>query len=407
MMRFLVIAGLLGVAAGVGWLAHSWSANTPTTLAGTIRTCRVVCGRLEQNVKARGIVRPAPNALVRVGFPFPKDLARRISRLPVVEGDRVETGALVAQLDDADNQATLNQLEADLQVFQRRLQALKALEPVDVHLAEAFLAERKAQMEHTRRLYDRQAMLTTKSAASAEQYEIAANDLAVAQARFEQAEVSLQQTRVKYRTDIATLEAQIKQARAAIETIQVQIRWSTLRSPFAVPAQVFVVHQRQGELTSGQPTVPVLTLLDPNQLQVHLFVDEVDFGRIKLAQPVTLRAESYPDEIIKGRIIRVLPQPMLQENVVYYLAIVEVEAKQRPFLRAEMTALGHVQVGVKESVLWLPLAAVRSRPDGWYVLRSDAAGRTVEVPVQVGWKGHGRWEILGGLAEGDEVFLEP
>src|SRR5439155_13365095 len=139
----------------------------------------------------------------------------------------------------------------------------------------------------------------------------------------EQGEASLQQIRLKYRTDIATLAAQIQQAQATVQTVEVQIRWSKLNSPLTTPAQVFAVHQRQGELTSGQPTVPVLTLLDPDQLQVHLFVDEADFGRIRLGQEVALRLESYPDMVARGRVLRVLPQPMLQENVVYYLAVVE------------------------------------------------------------------------------------
>jgi multidrug efflux pump subunit AcrA (membrane-fusion protein) len=70
-----------------------------------------------------------------------------------------------------------------------------------------------------------------------------------------------------------------------------------------------------------------------------------------------------------------------------------------------MTALAHIQVGSNEPVLWLPLAAVRSRSDGWYVRRLTASG-PVDTPVQIGDRSEGRVEIRSGLAEGDKVMLD-
>jgi HlyD family secretion protein/macrolide-specific efflux system membrane fusion protein len=403
--RSLILLAALLTAGLAGWLLRGMLSPAPATDREGANVCRVVRGRFDQQVKARGIVKPAPSALVRVGFPFPKDLARWIKHLVLVEGDQVAPAAELAQLDHDDLKANLAQLTAELGVFERRLAALKSLEPVEVRLAEAGVAERKAQLEQAQRVYARAAKLV-RTATSAQELETAAHDQAVGQARLEQAEAGLQQTTARFRNDIAILEAQIQQAKAAIQTVEVQIGWCTLRSPLTVPAQVFAVHQRQGELTSGQPTVPVLTLLDPNQLQVHLFVDEVDLGRIQVGHPVMCRLEAHPDQPVKGRIVRILPQPILQENVVYYLTVVEVEADQRSLLRAEMTVIASVQAGSKESVLWLPVGAVRSRPEGWYVVRS-ASGGPVEVPVRIGWKDQGRVEILAGLAEGEEVLLQP
>ncbi len=105
---------------------------------------------------------------------------------------------------------------------------------------------------------------------------------------------------------------------------------------------VFAVHQRTGELTSNPPNAPVLTLLDPRQLQVHLYVDEADFGKARLDQEVKLRVEAHAGETVQGKIVRLLPQPILQENVVYYLAVVEVDEAKRSLLRSEMTTLAHI-----------------------------------------------------------------
>jgi HlyD family secretion protein len=323
-----------------------------------------------------------------------------------VEGDVVAPGAELAQLDHDDLRASQVEQTAALHAAEQRLDAIKILEPIEIRRAEAEVAERKAEREQAERNLERLKVLRDRDLVSTHQGEIAATDRALAVARADRAVVNLEQVRASLRTQISTLGAQVEEARAGLRAIEVQVRWSTLRSPLTTPAQVYAVHQRQGEVTTGQPNAPVLTLLDLGQLQVHLFVDEADFGGIKAGQPATLRVESYRDQILKGTIVRVLPQPITQENVVYYLAVVEVDADQRTLLRPEMTALAYVQAGVREDVLWLPIPAVRSKASGWYVQRAGTHG-PVETAIQIGLRDHERVEIREGLAEGDEVLLEP
>jgi multidrug resistance efflux pump len=318
----------------------------------------------------------------------------------------VDPGAVLAELDCEDLKASRERQAAELLAAEQRLQALKILEPIEIRRAEAELAERKAEREQAERNLERLETLRKRDLVSAQEREIVATDRALAAARAERAAVNVEQVRASFRTQISTLGAQLAEVKAALQTIDIQLRWSTLRSPLTTPAQVYAVHQRQGEVTTGQPNAPVMTLLDLNQLQVHLFVDEGDFGSINVGQPTTLRVESYRDQILKGEIVRVLPQPILQENVVYYLAVVDVAADQRTLLRPEMTCLAFVQAGVKDGALWLPVAAVRSRANGWYVLRPGSDGPD-ETPVQIGWRDQERVEIRHGLKEGDEVLLEP
>jgi HlyD family secretion protein/macrolide-specific efflux system membrane fusion protein len=403
MGRVALVGCLLAAAVAAGWFARERLGAPAHPAAPEGGTARLTRGRLEQNVKARGIVKPAPNALVRVGFPMPKDVARRIRRLTVIEGDVVKDGCLLAELDHDDLKASLKQLEAEAVVVERRLAALRALAPVERRVAEATREQARAQLDQTARMYKRVTKLRRSVAASHQEWEAALGERDTARARYGQAEATLAQVLARFETDIATAVAQLEQARAAVRAAEVQVRWSRLRAPF--DAQVFAVHQQQGELTSNVPHAPVLTLLDPRGLQVHLYVDEGDFGRVRVGQAVRFRVDAHPEETVEGRIVRLLPRPILQENVVYYLAVVEPEAARKRLLRAEMTALAHVRAGAKEA-LWLPPAALRSRADGWFVLRPGPGG-PVEVPVRIGWKGEGRVEVREGLAEGDEVLLGP
>lgn len=404
-MRLATLFCVLTLTAAMGWFSRGWLGDGTAPPAGTeAATARVARARMEQTVKARGIVKPSPNALVRVGFPMPKDVARRIGRMTVAEGDVVRVGEELARLEHDDLTATLEQLTAEVAVIESRLGALRTLEPLEIRIAEAVRDQTRSQLDFASRIHDRQAKLSRGTAASAQDFETAINDRAVAQAKYEQALANLEQVKARLQTEKTTLEAQVRQARAAAQNAEVQIRWSTLHAP--IGGLVFAIHQQQGELTSNLPTAPVLTLLDPRQLQVYLYVDEADFGRIQVGQPVRFRVDAHPDQCLQGRIMRILPRPFLQENVVYYLAVVAPAADQRNLLRTEMTALAFVEADVNEQALSVPLAAVRSRSDGWYVVRPGRAGG-VETPVRIGWKTEGRVEIREGLAEGDEVLLPP
>lgn len=403
-MRVVALLGLVAVTAAAGWFVRGWQApGTTSAPPAEPNTARVMRGRMEQTVKARGIVKPAPNALVRIGFPMPKDVSRRIQVMKVVEGDVVKAGDELAVLDHADLQATREQLKADAVVVKKRLAAARALEPVEVNVAKALREQVAVQFEQAQRDYERLAKLMSRSAVTQQEYQNGLSAMQVAKAKLESAEATLHQVETRFQTDIATLEAQVEQAGAFIRSVEVQIGWNTIRSP--IDGVVFTVQQRPGELTSNQPSAPVLTLLDPKQLQVHLYVDESDFGVIRVGQEVKLRVEAHAGETVEGRVVRLLPQPILQENVVYYLAVVEVDDAKRSLLRAEMTTLAHIQVGGDTPVLWLPLAAVKSRADGWYVQRLTAGG-PAETAVQIGGRSEGRVEIRSGLSESDEVLLD-
>jgi HlyD family secretion protein len=405
MNRFWMMAVVLLLLVGpvAGWWARGWFARSTPGIGNEPNTVRVMRGRLEQRVKARAIVKPATHALYSVGFPMPKDVARTIAHLPFVEGDPVKKGQVLARLSHVDLSAALRQLQAEEAVAEARLDALVDMEELDLGVAEAASQTSKAQLDFAQRVVDRYAKLTDKTGISTLELETAARDLALGLARFKQANANLEQVRGKFKSDKKVLEKQRDLAKAAVQTLEDQIELCTLLSP--MDGVVFAVHRRKGELTSNQPNAPVLTLFDPEQLQLHVYVDENDRGKILVDQSVKFRVEAYAGQMFEGKVARWQPQPLLQENVVYYIAVVAVDKKQRAQLQPEMTALVFVTAGANDNALWLPQAAVRSRADGWYVLQKGPGG-IVETPVAIGWRDEGRVEIRQGLSEGEEVLVD-
>src|SRR5262245_24710317 len=100
---------VLVVSAGVGgWCLHVWQSSSGP--ASAAHTAKVTKSELAQTVKARGIVKPAPNSLVRLGFPMPKDVSRRIKTMNVVEGDAVNACKVLAELDHDDLKGSLHSI---------------------------------------------------------------------------------------------------------------------------------------------------------------------------------------------------------------------------------------------------------------------------------------------------------
>ena len=157
--------------------------------------------------------KPAPNALVRIGFPMPKDVSRRIRTMRVVEGDMVSAGALLAELDTSDFSATLQQLQGEAAVVEKRLERSDpgtSGDPSWRKLRAIRLSRKRSWPSGTwrvRRVCVQACCFMSRRSAS---------EAKVAKARLANAEAILGQVKARFQTDFATLEAQLRQANAAI-----------------------------------------------------------------------------------------------------------------------------------------------------------------------------------------------
>ncbi|MDQ7056097.1 MAG: HlyD family secretion protein [Persephonella sp.] len=86
---------------------------------------------------------------------------------------------------------------------------------------------------------------------------------------------------------------------------------------------------------------------DPDKLEIQIFVDETDIGQIKTGQEVYYSVDAYPDKTFKGKITKIYPEPVVKQNIVYYLAIVPVRKEYAEFLRPEMTVYTKIIAGTK------------------------------------------------------------
>lgn len=273
--------------------------------------------------------------------------AGTIVELPYDVDDVVESGALIARLDDTEQRARLAQARANLE-------------------------EAEASLEDARQQYERIEPLAERGVASQSDLDRARNALDAARAR-------------------------AARARSAIEEAEEQLEYTRIRAPYG--GVVTARHVELGEsVRPGQPLLsgfaldPLRVVASVPQRYIHL-VDangdvrvllddgrELETGDIvrfpfatERGHGVTIRIPlaAPPPEVYPGRLLRVL----------------------LPVTRRQ--------------ALWIPAQALLRRSELRAVYVRDAEGEPRLRQVRIGSRHDGRLEVLAGLSEGEEVALAP
>src|SRR5438876_12235044 len=97
------------------------------------------------------------------------------------------------------------------------------------------------------------------------------------------------------------LNVQLKQATidpAQQQVVQAQMRRLELRAPLSGVVQKRIAHK--GEFVGLG--APILTIADPTDLKLTLYVLEADLGHVSVGQTVSLKADSFPERVFSGQV---------------------------------------------------------------------------------------------------------
>jgi HlyD family secretion protein len=320
----LAVIAIVLLLAALLWyfLAHR---TTPLAYSGTIETREINIGSkiggrvLAVNVE-EGQQVPANAPLVT--FDAPELQAQRDQAAATVlqaqaDYNRLQRGNRPQEIAQAD--ATLHENAALLQ------EALNGPRSQDIAQAQADYAAAKANAVDAASTYDRMKPLAAKDVISKQQFdsytaqrnntaqlaESARQHLAVLQAgtrtedihaahdRYQQALAADQLSHAGYRhQDITSGKGRLTQALAHVAELDASLREAHLLSP--ADATVETVSVRPGDLIP--PNQIVITLLEPSQLWVKVYVPETDLSRLRIGQSANVTVDSLNGRHFTGRI---------------------------------------------------------------------------------------------------------
>lgn len=397
--KFLfVVALLVAGAVVVGWWWLRGSAPDGTDGPATARAVR---RDFSSTVLATGSVRPQIGAEVKVGA----RISGRVEKLHVNVGDRVKKEQVLASLEKNELEAQVDLRQADLSEFEARLAAIRTQRPRQIARAEASVEDTKAVLQLAQVNWQRTKDLRQKDVATIHELDTARMELNTATARLELVKADLTLANLRMPDDIRIAEAQSASRKARLDEAMARLAYATIRAP--ISGTVASVATQEGETVAASLSAPTfVTIIDLTRLQVDAFVDEVDIGRIKVAQKAAFTVDAFPDREFEGRVIAIYPKAIIQENVVNYDVVIDITSPYENLLRPEMTTNVTIFLEARRDVLTVPARAIQ-RQQGKSVIYVQTPGGVQARQVKVGWR-QGQWvEVLDGLSDGQIVLLEP
>jgi HlyD family secretion protein len=449
--RYIIIIILVIVIAGGAFGYYRFN-QARTAQSSQYQTQVLTKGALTSIIGATGTVRANQTSLLSW------QTSGRISKINVNEGDKVNKGDVLAELDPLTLPQTIILAQSDLVNAKRSLENLKdsdtAKAQAELALANAQNALDDAVKKRSYKDYQRasggtldtaranytlanNAYKTAKdnfdsvagasddspikaSALSAlgaaqlnrdkalaslnwllgkpDPVEIAQADGAVVVAKAQLADAQREWDRLKNGVDPQDLAA----AQAKVDSIEATLAYTTLTSPF--DGVVTDITPKVGDQVS--PGTQSFRIDDLSSLQVDVQVPEVDINKVEVTQPAQLTFDAIPNKNYNGKVIQVSKVGLTVSGVVNYTVTVALTNEDKDVLTGMTTAV-NIIVKQLDNVLLVPNRAVK-RLNGntyIYILQNN---KPVQTEIQLGAYSDTNSEVASGdVKAGDLLVLNP
>ena len=285
----------------------------------------------------------------------------RIERYLVEEGERVEQGQVLVQLDARQYEAMIAQARANL-------------------------VRARADLELRRKELARSKELVTRGVLSEADLDVKQNQLNVA-------------------------EAEVAQLVATVDRAKVDLDDTVIRAP--TPGIILEKFKEVGEIAvpggfagSGE----LIRMANLEDLRAELDVNESDLARVKMNQPAEVQPDAYSDRRYKAHVVKLYPQINRQKGTLKVeVQIEEPDEWLRPDMSVRVTFLQELEPAAEGAELAQVLAPREAiRKDGgasfaWVVTE----GRLRKQPIETAGERGANAVVSKGLAGGEALVLGP
>mgnify|MGYP004704876399 CR=1 FL=1 len=324
---------------------------------------------ITQVVEASGTINPVNT--VSVG----STVSGLMKEIYVDYNTEVKKGQLLAQIDPANFQASVDQNRAQ------------------IRNAEANLAKLNAEMIMAQKTYNRYKNLYQKNF--------------IAKSELDQAESDY----LAKKASIGAQRASISQARATYNTAMTNLGYTKIIAP--VDGTIISRDIDVGQPVAASFQAPELFTIaqDLKKMQIEVNVSEADIGKVKEGQDVEYTLDGYPDSVFYGKVTQVRLDSTVTSNVVTYTVIVSVNNDDLK-LKPGMTANVSIVTSRNEDVMCAPSIALKYTPEvngpkyknqGIWILEK---GKPLRIDIKLGASDDSNVEIISNkLKLGDDVII--
>lgn len=346
-----------------------------------VEVAKVELATIIQKVNATGKIQPKTKVNISA------DVSAKITRLEVKEGDWVEKGQFLVELDRERYVASLESQEANVRSAQ----------------AQAKLVNEN--MKQTKRVLDRAKELVEKKLDS--------------QSVLDSAEAAYQVEVARYESSLDTVE----QAKGMLKQSQDALSKTTIYAPMS--GTISKLNKELGEIAIGsqfQEDV-IMIIANLNQMEALVKVDENDIVAIQLGQEAEIEVDALLGQKIMGKVTEIassaVDQPAGNNNQKTEFEVTVSITSDVKQLRPGMTASADIVTDTREQAVSVPLQSVTVRTadqlksegktytpgeDGFVEVVFVVNNNKVEAKqVSTGIQGEALIEITSGVSEGQDI----
>jgi len=295
---------LVLVAVGVGLIADpgmvTWLTG-PKPVVRNVQPAPVRTG--EAHVFAGGVVEGAQR---EVALQF--EITGRVAIIPVVEGQSVAAGDLLAQLDDrllleqlvaAQQQQQLAIAERDRLMNGEREESREVVRSA-ARLAAVRVQRAEADKLRAEKMYTRQAMAQDEYDRFRFEYDLAVAELQRARSLVTEVEAGARGD------DIAIANAKVRLAASAIEQAQLMVDKCRLLAP--TDGTVLRIDVEPGQIVDPEHMLSAVTMANTDTLRIRAWVEELDALTVDVGLPAVVVPEGRSKSSWPGTITWVSPR---------------------------------------------------------------------------------------------------
>jgi len=389
---FLLLAGVF--AYFLVWL----SGRKPAAKISAVTPTRE---NLVSSISSNGKVEPITPYVMRA------QLDTFVEKVLVREGQKVNKGQLLLQLNVKGAAAQLAETRAKLLRAQDDLRAAKAGGKADEAAKVAGdLAKAEAQRDQLQRIHDSLTRLAAGQAATKE--DLAANELALVGAKAEVTRLLAvkQEFDRQARLDAERGELQVQQTLSEMAALEDKVSDGKIAAP--VDGTLYSLPVRAGDYVKLGDLLAEMA--DLHKVRVRAFIDEPDLGALEPDEPVMITWDALANRSWPGK-TEIIPKQVVPHGTRSVGELLCSVVNDKLELLPNINVNVRINSRERMNVLAVPRGAVESEGGHRYVFvvraRQLGVGKSTleKREIRVGIADATSYEVMSGLQEGEMVAL--
>lgn len=316
-----------------------------------------------------------------------------VKNIPVSEGQIVQAGQVLIELDDAEWRAAAQQ--ADMLVLQAQAR-LRQVREVQAPVAAQSLVQAEINVSYAEKQWHRNVDLFTKSFISQAALDEAKKNVDLTQAQLQTAKKQVQTTHPTG-SDYQIAATALSQAEANSKVAYSRRQHTVIKTPIA--GTLISRDVETGDVVQAGKALMTLSPSGATQLVVQ--IDEKNLPLLVLGQLARASADAYPTLNFSAAISYINPSVDLQRGSVE----IKLNVPEPPaYLRQDMTVSVDIQVATRLRALLVPTDTIHDVKGRQPWVLKVADGKARKQVLRVGLQSAGMSEVLSGLSVNDRVL---